>query len=188
MDYLNDIPTKVVESNTKMADVIKLYNNMDGELLYNESVLNFFSRNRMYENALQSNALRIGNLEISKQAERKDKYSYQEIYDMLHTRLKALSSTSGIELSERTRLISETQLQMQAFANDFTSKIFAINELLNAVKPQLVKDMKELTDRYNNNDDISGEEYMYHAHANIGMYERLTTTLIMLLKDNQNVS
>lgn len=187
-EYLRDIPTKSVGENTKMSEAIKMYRKIDGSLLTNESILDFFKRIGIYKNALQSNALRIGPLQINRNASNvKNKYTYQEVYNMLHTRLKALSSTSTVNMTDRTRLISETQIQMDMFNNDFTSKYSAISEIVRTVGPQLLNDIDELESKLKIGEDISGDQYMYHAHANIGMYERLTSTLIIMLQNDDNI-
>lgn len=188
-EYLRDVPTKSVDKNTKMAEAVKMYRRVEGSLFANESALTFFKNLDMYKNALQSNALRILNLNIEiKSSEVKDNYTYQEIYNMLHTRLKALSSTSTTGVKDRTRLISETQTHMKMITNEFTSKYSAIAEMMRTIGPQVLKDINELKDRFDVGEEISGDEYMYQAHANIGMYEKLTSTIIKLLQDDENVN
>lgn len=186
-DYLNNKSAVSVKQDSDMSQLVKLYNSLDRELLSNESVLDFFNRFDKYKNSLRSNALRIGPISIGK-ASSSETYEYQEVINMLNTRMKALRSSSKKDVVDKDRLILDTAQQIEMFSNRFASKYNAISELVRVVAPQILQDIDDLRKKYNSGVQISGEEYMYQAHANIGMFSNLTKTLTTILEDDDNVA
>lgn len=186
-NYLENKSAISVNPNSDIAQLIRQYNSFDRELLENESILEFFKRFDKFKQSLRENALRIGPINISKNKSG-NSYEYQEVVNMLNTRMKALRASSKKDIVDKDRLILENAQQIEMFSNRFTSKYNAISELVKIVTPQILHDTDELRRKYNGGQYISGEEYMYQAHANIGMFSNLTRALMTILEDADNVA
>lgn len=186
-DYLNNKSAISVNPNSDIANLISQYNSLDRGLLQNESIFEFFNRFEKYKQSLRENALRIGPVNITRNASG-NTYEYQEVVNMLNTRMKALRASSKKDIADKDRLILENAQQIEMFSNRFTSKYNAISELIKTVTPQILHDIDELRRKYNGGEYITGEEYMYQAHANIGMFSNLTRTIMTILEDEDNVA
>ena len=185
-DYLQNKQDIQPDENSDISELLNKYKTVSRELSSNESVIDFFNRFDKYKNALRENALKLGPISVEK-IQKKSGYEYQDVINMLNTRLKALRAASKKDVVDKDRLIMDTAQQIEMFSNRFTSKYNAITELVRVVTPQILADTDELREKYNQGVDIAGEEYMYQAHANIGMFKNLAATLMKILEDNENV-
>jgi hypothetical protein len=90
--------------------------------------------------------------------------------------------TSDIKQSEKNKYINDTNTQIDMFRNQQTSKYIAITSTLRQIIPQVLKDVRELKNiNLDMSTSLSGTEFMYQMHSNIGMYNDIAETMLGLL-------
>jgi len=95
--------------------------------------------------------------------------------------------TSDINQSEKNKFINDTKTQIDMFRNQQTTKYIAITSTLRQVIPQVLKDIRELKNiNLDMSSSISGTEFMYQMHSNIGMYNNIAKTMLGLLNQSSS--
>lgn len=154
---------------------------MDAQTVEMQSVLDKMKFLNKYVEAVERNNINTVDLN----GKTKDTtYSFDDITSKLQIRINALR-TSDMKQSEKNKYINDTKTQIDMFVNQQTSKYIAITATLRQVIPQVLKDVRELQKiNIDESQSITGREYMYQMHSNIGMYKQIASDLDGLLNQN----
>lgn len=178
--HLIGVPT---QSSQKVSakQLKELYDGMDAQTVEMQSVLDKMKFLNKYVEAVERNNINTVDLN----GKTKDTtYSFDDITSKLQIRINALR-TSDMKQSEKNKYINDTKTQIDMFVNQQTSKYIAITATLRQVIPQVLKDVRELQKiNIDESQSITGREYMYQMHSNIGMYKQIASDLDGLLNQN----
>lgn len=182
-NYLNNVK-RLENSSVDVKTALEQYKYRNREALVNESFINFFRCNYKSLQA-EKNALVVGDFE------RSGKYSalntnVEKIIDALETRIKALNALSEDVIATKNQDLVSTDQMLQMFTKDNISQFSAISAIRTIFAPQLRSDIEALRKRWNNDDDFSGEEYMYHCHENIMVHKSIGKSINKLLSEKSS--
>ena len=183
LEHLAGVPTQKhgKVSAKKLKD---LYDNIDQTAIQTESIIDRMKYIQSYADAVERN--NITTIKLSRKVTKdEDKtYGFDDIVQKLEIRVNALR-TSDIKQSEKNKYITDTNTQIDMFRNQQTSKYIAITSTLRQVIPQVLKDVRELKNiNLDPSSSLSGTEFMYQMHSNIGMYNDVAETMLGLLDQN----
>lgn len=182
-NYLNNVK-RLENSSVDIKTALRQYKYRNREALVNESFINFFRCNYKSLQA-EKNALVIEDFK------RSGKYSSLnintlQIIDALETRIKALNALPEDVITTKNQDLVSTDQILQMFTKDNISQFSAISAIRTIFAPQLRSDIEMLRKRWNNDDDFSGEEYMYHSHENILVHKSIGESLSTLLSEQSS--
>ena len=178
--HLIGVPTQKVQ-NISAEQLKQLYDNIDSETVEMQAVLDKMKFLDKYADAIERNNINVINL---KNKTKDTTYSFDDITSKLQIRINALR-TSDMKQSEKNKYINDTKTQIDMFVNQQTAKYIAITSTLRQVIPQVLKDVRELQKiNIDEAQSITGREYMYQMHSNIGMYKQIASDLEGLLNQN----
>lgn len=185
LKHLIGVPTQKTKKISK-GQLKQIYDSIDIETMQFESVIDRMKYIQSYADAFERNDVRT--ITLSRKVDKKEDktYSFNDIVEKLQIRINALR-TSDIKQSEKNKYINDTKTQIDMFRNQQTAKYIAITSTLRQVIPQVLHDVRELKNiNINLSESLTGTEYMYQRHSNIGMYNNIAETMLGLL--NQTTS
>ena len=188
-DFLYDRPF-IQKGNISSKSYLKaVYDEQNGAITNHE---NFIESMKLLEQmtTAQKNFVKLGNesynIQIGKHKPGSVQItSWEEVKNSLSTRINALRG-SNMDSVVKSRLLQITQNQLEMFAIDEAGKFLAVQNLLDTSIPQIIKDIENLKTIRRENGVFSNDDYMYHMHANLGMYNRVFDGIKKLIDDDHN--
>ena len=188
-DFLYDRPF-IQKGNISSKSYLKaVYAEQNGAITNHE---NFIESMKLLEQmtTAQKNFVKLGNesynIQIGKHKPGSVQItSWEEVKNSLSTRINALRG-SNMDSVVKSRLLQITQNQLEMFAIDEAGKFLAVQNLLDTSIPQIIKDIENLKTIRRENGVFSNDDYMYHMHANLGMYNRVFDGIKKLIDDDHN--
>lgn len=185
LKHLVGVPTQK-HKKVSQKQIKELYDSIDKDCMQMESVIDRMKYIQTCADAIERNSIRT--ITLSKRTTKQDDvtYSFDDIVQKLQIRVNALR-TSDIKQSEKNKYINDTNTQIDMFRNQQTSKYIAITSTLRQIIPQVLKDVRELKNvNLDMSASLSGTEFMYQMHSNIGMYNDIAETMLGLLDQNSS--
>ena len=187
--YLAGVPTMDQASKLSKEDLNSLYDRINIKSLMMESVIDKMKYLSNYSDAIERNdlvAISFRRPGSKQQDVIENKYSFEDIENKLQLRINAIR-TSDLKPSERSKLLTATQNQLELFQNEQTSKYIAIVSTIKQVAPQINEDIKELKKINMRNMTISGRDYMYQLHSNFALYQQIAMAMDGLLDQSSTI-
>ena len=178
INYLQGIQTEKVDKISKKA-IKELYDSIDPVAIETQSLIEKMKYVRSYADAVEQNNIITLTRSVTPSDDRT--HTFEDIVQKLQIRVNALR-TSDLKQSEKNKYINDTKTQIDMFKNQQTAKYIAIASTLRQVVPQVLKDVRELKNiNMSTQHSLSGTEYMYQMHSNIGMYNNIAETMLGIL-------
>lgn len=185
INYLKGVNINSQQQKLTLKEINNLYDTLDSEQYITEGLIDSNKALQRYADSVERNNLQIINL--GKFKTKDDTFSFGQIEEKLQIRINALK-TADMGAAERTKLISDTKSQLEMFRNSTASKYLAVTTMLRQILPQVIKDIREIKNiNVNENESLTGKEYMFQSHSNIRMYHSIGTTLQGLLNQTNTV-
>ena len=178
INYLQGIQIEKVDKVSKKA-IKELYDSIDPVAIETQSLIEKMKYVQSYADAVEQNNIITLTRSVTPSDDRT--HTFEDIVQKLQIRVNALR-TSDLKQSEKNKYINDTKTQIDMFKNQQTAKYIAIASTLRQVVPQVLKDVRELKHiNMSTQHSLSGTEYMYQMHSNIGMYNNIAETMLGIL-------
>lgn len=182
--YLFGIPTQKQDKISK-TKIKELYDNIDSHSIETQSLIDKMNFLQNYCDAVERNNIVVP-FGRSVNSQEDKTHTFDDIVQKLQIRQNALR-TSSLKQSEKNKYINDTKTQIDMFTNQQTAKYIAITSTLRQIIPYVLKDIRQLKNiNIDPQSSLSGTEYMYQMHSNIGMYSDIAKTMLGLLNQESS--
>lgn len=117
----------------------------------------------------------------------KEESHLDKIKSMLTTRKSAIR-TSDLSVAKKQAVLNTTDNLLQMYENQLTTTFSALRSAITTTMPQLLSDLDELRENYDNEKIMSSKDYMYQLHSNFNTFDKIYDEISLMIQDKEIVA
>lgn len=187
-NYLNNVGTIQEGRALSKAEIKRAFDSIDPAIARNEAIVEGIQDIKKFNRSYIANNIELFGLQFDitrqKTTDLPLSEKYNEIENTLQSRINALTSSNLNEGIKQT-LIVETKSQLDMLRNPEVTKYEAISNLIKTMAPRILETMDSLEQlKIDEDRAVDAREYMYQMHDNVGMFESIIRSCLMIVQND----